>query len=89
MTCPDQQDDSVGGEMYEVSSSAYINFNPDTPSGAPLIHDYINSKGLLYMEDVTNFALQLARGLKHLEDHKVIILKYDNSPVVQERQLVT
>ena len=38
---------------------------------APLTHDYINSKGLLYMEDVQNFALQIACGLKHLEDMQV------------------
>ena len=40
-------------------------------SVAPLTHDYINSKGLLYMEDVQNFALQIASGLKHLEDIQV------------------
>ena len=34
----------------------------------PLSHDYINSKGLIYMEDVQNFALQIACGLQHLED---------------------
>ena len=38
---------------------------------APLTHDYINSKGLLYMEDVQNFALQIACGLKHLEESQV------------------
>ena len=38
---------------------------------APLTHDYVNSKGLLYMEDVQNFALQIACGLKHLEDIQV------------------
>ena len=65
-TCPDS---NVGGEIYEVPSSAYLDFDAD--SVAPLMHDYVNCKGLLYMEDVTNFALQLARGLKHLEDIKV------------------
>ena len=35
---------------------------------APLTHDYVNSKGLLYMEDIQNFTLQIACGLKHLED---------------------
>ena len=38
---------------------------------APLTHDYVNCKGLLYMEDVQNFALQIACGLKHLEDIQV------------------
>ena len=38
---------------------------------APLTHDYVNSKGLLYMEDVQNFALQIACGLKHLEEIQV------------------
>ena len=40
-------------------------------SVAPLTHDYVNSKGLLYMEDVQNFALQIACGLKHLEESQV------------------
>ena len=40
-------------------------------SVAPLTHDYINNKGLIYMEDVQNFALQIACGLKHLEDCQV------------------
>ena len=38
---------------------------------APLTHDYVNNKGLLYMEDIQNFALQIACGLKHLEDIEV------------------
>ena len=38
---------------------------------APLTHNYVNSKGLLYMEDVQNFALQIACGLKHLEEIQV------------------
>ena len=36
-----------------------------------LTHDYVNSRGLLYMEDVQNFALQIACGLRHLEKLKV------------------
>ena len=35
------------------------------------VHDYINCKGLIYMEDVMNFALQIACGLQHLEKLKV------------------
>jgi hypothetical protein len=34
-------------------------------------NDYINCKGLLYMEDVSNFALQIACGLQHLDHLKV------------------
>ena len=44
---------------------------PMAHSVAPLTHDYINSKGLLYVEDVQNFALQIACGLKHLEESQV------------------
>lgn len=35
------------------------------------VHDYINCKGLIYMEDVMNFALQIACGLQHLEKLQV------------------
>ena len=38
---------------------------------APIGHDYINSKGLVYMEDVHNFALQIACGLQHLASLQV------------------
>lgn len=34
----------------------------------PITHDYVNCKGLVYMEDVENFALQIASGLKHLSE---------------------
>ncbi len=37
----------------------------------PLTHDYINTKGLIHMEDVQNFALQIACGLQHLENMQV------------------
>ena len=43
----------------------------DTPAASTpdqLTHDYINCKGLLYMEDVMNFAYQIACGLQHLEN---------------------
>lgn len=43
----------------------------DSTTAAAVTHDYINSKGFLYMEDVQNFALQIASGLKHLEEQKV------------------
>ena len=37
----------------------------------PISHDYINTKGLIYMEDIPNFALQIACGLEHLENMQV------------------
>ena len=41
---------------------------------SPLSHDYVNSKGLVYMEDVMNFALQIACGLQHLQNMQVLSL---------------
>lgn len=52
------QDSGFGGETKPSVSSQ-------------VTHDYINCKGLLYMEDVSNFALQIACGLQHLEKLKV------------------
>jgi hypothetical protein len=52
--------------------------HPDTApvplahSVTPIGHDYINTKGLVYMEDVHNFALQIACGLQHLANMQVI-----------------
>jgi serine/threonine protein kinase len=45
---------------------------PLAHSVAPLGHDYINSKGLVYMEDVHNFALQIACGLQHLASMEIV-----------------
>ena len=44
---------------------------PLAHSVAPIGHDYINTKGLVYMEDVHNFALQIACGLEHLANMQV------------------
>ena len=44
---------------------------PLAHSVAPIGHDYINTKGLVYMEDVHNFALQIACGLQHLASMQV------------------
>ena len=44
---------------------------PLAHSVAPIGHDYINTKGLVYMEDVHNFALQIACGLEHLASLQV------------------
>lgn len=38
---------------------------------SPISHDYINTKGLIFMEDIPNFALQIACGLEHLENMQV------------------
>lgn len=47
---------------------------PMAHSVSPLSHDYVNSKGLVYMEDVMNFALQISCGLKHLQNMQVLPL---------------
>ena len=70
------QDSGFFGENIDNSSQATFNGltgsrSSNAHSVAPLTHDYVNSKGLLYMEDVQNFALQIACGLKHLEDIQV------------------
>jgi hypothetical protein len=45
---------------------------PLAHSVAPIGHDYINSKGLVYMEDVHNFAIQIACGLQHLANMQIV-----------------
>ena len=40
---------------------------------APISTDYVNCKGLIQMEDVQNFALQIASGLKHMEAMNVCV----------------
>jgi len=35
--------------------------------------DYANSPGILYDQDITNFALQIAHGLQHLQTLKVFV----------------
>ena len=37
----------------------------------PASRDYINLPGMLYNQDITNFALQIGHGLQHLENLKV------------------
>ena len=51
---------------------------PLAHSVAPIGHDYINSKGLVYMEDVHNFALQISCGLQHLAGLQVCAYVYYN-----------
>lgn len=40
--------------------------------------EYVNNTGLLYMEDVQNFAVQIAQGLQHLESLNVSSSSYYN-----------
>ena len=72
------QDSGFYGETVDCLPQATFNDVldgvPMAHSVSPLTHDYVNSKGLLYMEDVQNFALQIACGLKHLEDIQVWVL---------------
>ena len=69
------QDSGFFGDNVDTSpQAAYIEVldgGSTAHSVVPLTHDYTNSKGLLYMEDIQNFALQIASGLKHLEDIQV------------------
>lgn len=69
------QSDSVfydGSIVYAPESvdSDYRTINY-TDSSISLCRDYANSLGTLYNEDITNFALQIASGLQHLERLKV------------------
>lgn len=42
----------------------------------PALRDYVNSPGMLYNQDITNFALQIGHGLQHLENLKVYLSTY-------------
>lgn len=70
-----QQTTAHCNEKKEGLHSAYINFDSKTHPVTRLAHDYVNTKGLLYMEDVANFALQVAQGLQHLETLQVSMPK--------------
>lgn len=50
------------GRCMTQDSGVFTRFDFDMSS-----HEYINCKGLLYMEDVSNFCHQIAYGLEHLE----------------------
>lgn len=63
------QQDGGGGDFFDSKISARVSFDE---SPAAVSRDYINSKGLLYMEDVQAFALQIASGLKHLEEQNIV-----------------
>ena len=54
----------------ESIDSGYTSWSVEEPWGY-LSRDYTNTPGLLYNQDLTNFALQIAHGLQHLEGLKV------------------
>lgn len=68
------QDGGVFGESVEALQTAHAPgvSMPLAHTVSPLSHDYINTKGLVYMEDVQNFALQIACGLQHLRNIQVL-----------------
>ena len=81
---PPTKPSSVTRERLTTQDSGFGDYSPQTAFSdaladdssianmlAPLTHDYVNTKGLIYMEDVQNFALQIACGLKHLQNSQV------------------
>ena len=56
-----------------VPESLDSDCKPCTPASeiVSMSRDYLNSPGLLFNEDIVNFALQIAYGLQHLEKLKV------------------
>ena len=71
------QSDSVFSENTIAYSSESVDsdYRPinHAESLITLSRDYTNSPGALYNEDITNFALQIAYGLQHLEELKVYL----------------
>ena len=68
------QDGGAFVESLEAQQTAHAPgmATPMAHTVSPLSHDYVNSKGLVYMEDVMNFALQIACGLQHLQNMQVL-----------------
>ena len=62
---------SSNGELKLTAQHPSAAAVPLAHSVAPIGHDYLNTKGLVYMEDVHNFALQIACGLQHLASMQV------------------
>ena len=58
----------------ESIDSGYTSWSIGGDSLVPVSRDYANSPGTLYNQDITNFALQIAYGLQHLENLKVTLL---------------
>ena len=68
------QGDSVFSDNVAYVPESMDSYNkPWTPVSEiiSLSRDYLNSPGLLFNEDIVNFALQIAYGLQHLEKLKV------------------
>jgi len=73
------KDNSLLSDSLFSDNVAYVpesldsDSKPWTPASeiVSLSRDYLNSPGLLFNEDIVNFALQIAYGLQHLEKLKV------------------
>ncbi|XP_065920975.1 platelet-derived growth factor receptor alpha-like isoform X2 [Dysidea avara] len=68
------QGDSVFSDNVAYVPESMDSYNkPWTPVSEiiSLSRDYLNSPGLLFNEDIVNFALQIAYGLQHLEKLKI------------------
>ncbi len=61
---------NAGDDIFDSEISMRSCFVDETP--AVVSHDYVNSKGLLCMEDVYVFAMQIASGLQHLEQQNIV-----------------
>ena len=60
-----KQDSGFSGSVDMASPSLH------THTTTSLTMDYTNCRGLIHMEDVQNFVLQIASGLRHLEAMEV------------------
>ena len=61
-----------GGTHFDTLAALVGKLSPLAHGVWPLRHDYINSPRMLSIEDISNFALQIASGLSHLKSVKVI-----------------
>ena len=61
-----------GGTHFDTLAALVGKLSPLAHGVWPLHHDYINSPRMLSIEDISNFALQIASGLSHLNSVKVI-----------------
>ena len=69
-------DSGYGDSIAYVPESIDSGYTSQSICGSllPVSRDYANSPGVLYNQDITNFALQIAHGLQHLESLKVAAL---------------
>ena len=64
--------ESVEGLVYVPEDQRVAHAEGTSAHITPaLTHDYLNCKGLMYMEDIKTFAHQIASGLQHLETMEV------------------